>query len=398
MNRRYPTGMLADECDVFADGDWVESKDQSAEGIRLVQTGNVGLGVFKGRGEKARYVSDDTFRRLRCTEIFEGDCLISRLPDPVGRSCLVPGTGERMITAVDCTIVRFKPKQVLAQFFNLYSQSLDYLKAVDAETTGTTRKRISRSRLGQVSIPVPPLPEQQRIVTVLDETFEAIATARANTEQNLRNARELFDNHLQRVFTQRRPGWVKKPLGAAFVTVTGTTPPKNNAGYYGNFMPLVKPPELRDAVLDSADDGLSELGAMVARTAPPRSVLVSCIGNLGKVGLNAVPVAFNQQINAIVPDETQAVPEFMFMQALSSPFREQLEALATGTTVRLVNKSKFNGVTVVLPPLAEQHVIAGQLLSLRERTQHLESVYQRKLSALETLKQSLLQEAFTGAL
>jgi type I restriction enzyme S subunit len=82
--------MLADVCKVFADGDWVESKDQSPGGIRLVQTGNVGEGVFKDRGEKARYISEGTFGRLRCTEIFEGDCLISRLPDPVGRSCLLP--------------------------------------------------------------------------------------------------------------------------------------------------------------------------------------------------------------------------------------------------------------------------------------------------------------------
>ena len=110
---------LADVCEVFADGDWIESKDQSSNGIRLIQTGNVGEGIFKSRAEKARYISETTFDRLRCTEIFEGDCLISRLPDPVGRSCILPNTGERMITAVDCTIVRFHSKQLIPEFFNL---------------------------------------------------------------------------------------------------------------------------------------------------------------------------------------------------------------------------------------------------------------------------------------
>jgi type I restriction enzyme S subunit len=100
---------LADVCDVFTDGDWIESKDQSDEGIRLLQTGNVGEGRLKDRGNKARYISADTFRRLKCTEIFPGDCIISRLPDPVGRTCVLPDIGERMITAVDCTVVRFKP-------------------------------------------------------------------------------------------------------------------------------------------------------------------------------------------------------------------------------------------------------------------------------------------------
>ncbi len=159
---------LAETCEVFADGDWVESKDQSSEGIRLIQTGNVGKGVFKNRGDKARYISAATFKRLRCTEIFAGDCLISRLPDPVGRSCLLPDTGERMITAVDCTIVRFNANQVMPAFFIYYSQSQDYLRAVEAETTGTTRNRISRSNLGQVAIPVAPRTDQKLIIAKLD--------------------------------------------------------------------------------------------------------------------------------------------------------------------------------------------------------------------------------------
>src|SRR5207302_1819336 len=113
-------------------------------------------------------VSEATFKRLRCTEIFEGDCLVSRLPDPVGRSCLLPQTGERMITAVDCTIVRFKADQVMRAFFIYYSQSRDYLRAVDEKTTGTTRNRISRKSLGQVELPVAPLADQERIIAKLD--------------------------------------------------------------------------------------------------------------------------------------------------------------------------------------------------------------------------------------
>src|SRR5580704_3323639 len=156
MKNGWTTKMLADAWEVFADGDWVESKDQSPNGIRLIQTGNVGEGIFKDRAAKARYISEATFKRLRCTEIFEGDCLISRLPDPVGRSCILPETDERMITAVDCTIVRFTPKQLLPAFFNHYSQSDDYLRRVAEECTGTTRSRISRSNLALIMVPVPP--------------------------------------------------------------------------------------------------------------------------------------------------------------------------------------------------------------------------------------------------
>ena len=158
-----------------------------------------------------------------------------------------------------------------------------------------------------------------------------------------------------------RAGWIKLPLGEALDTVTGGTPPKSNTDLYGNFIPLVKPPELRDASLDSAEDGLSEIGAKVARIAPVNSILVSCIGNLGKIGRNTVRVAFNQQINAILPNEKTAIPAFMFYQARSDSFRNQLEALASGTTVPIVNKSKFNSIEIVLAPLSEQQRIVAIL-------------------------------------
>ena len=167
MKAGWQVKKLGDVCRVFADGDWIESKDQSTEGIRLIQTGNVGEGVFKNRAEKARFISEETFNRLRCTEIFEGDCLISRLPDPVGRACIIPATGERMITAVDCTIVRFNAELITSDFFNYYTQSRSYVTRVDSDTTGTTRKRISRNFLGQIPIPVPPLPVIKLIVRMI---------------------------------------------------------------------------------------------------------------------------------------------------------------------------------------------------------------------------------------
>ena len=274
----------------------------------------------------------------------------------------------------------------------------DYLKAIEDVTGFTTVKHLSSKQILDIDFPVPPLPEQHRIVAILDEAFDGIATARANAEKNLHNARALFESHLQKVFTQRGEEWIEKRLGDVFTTATGTTPPKSNADFYGDFIPLVKPPELCNELIDSASDGLSEDGAAVARLLPQKSILVSCIGNLGKVGLNTVPVAFNQQINAILPDESHAIPEFMFFQTLAPVFKEQLESLASGTTVPIVNKSKFNSVGVVLPPLPIQRSVAAQFSLLREETQRLESLYQRKLAALDALKQSLLHQAFSGAL
>lgn len=398
MTSRWKTSPLASVCTVFGDGDWIESKDQSPEGVRLVQTGNVGEGEFKDRAEKARFISEATFARLRCTEIFAGDCLISRLPDPVGRACLIPETGERMITAVDCTIVRFDQSKLLPEFFAYYSQADDYLAAVEREATGTTRKRISRARLGQIPVPLAPLPEQRRIVAILDEAFEGIATAKANAEKNLHNARELFDGYLELAFLGGEEGWTSTKLGGAFRTLTGSTPSKAKAEFFGAFMPLVKPPELVDDVVDGAADGLSQTGAFVSRVLPVGSVMVSCIGNLGKIGINSVPVACNQQINAILPDENTAVPEFMFFQTLARPFKKRLANAASGTTVPIVNKSKFNEIEIVLPPRQRQQEVVESLRALRAESDRLATLFEQKLTALDELKKSLLHQAFSGAL
>ena len=166
---------------MFSDGDWIESKDQCDCGIRLIQTGNVGCGCFKNKGDKKHFVSEETFNRLNCTEIVVGDVLVSRLPDPIGRACLVPKTNERMITAVDCAIIRFA--EYSAEFFVQYTQTPEYLSSVGSFMAGSTRQRISREALGRVKIPYPSLPEQRAIAKVLGDMDAEIAKLEAKREK-----------------------------------------------------------------------------------------------------------------------------------------------------------------------------------------------------------------------
>ena len=135
-----------------------------------------------------------------------------------------------------------------------------------------------------------------------------------------------------------------------------------------------------------------------ARVLPINSVLVSCIGYLGKIGMNSRKVAFNQQINAIKPNLKIAIPRFTFYQALSPYFLKQLKQFAGGTTVPIVNKSKFNQIKFLYPSLEEQNRIVDVLDPLSTKTKQLEALYENKLASLKELKQSLLQKAFSGAL
>ena len=166
---------LSSICELFTDGDWIESKDQSESGIRLIQTGNIGEGYFIEKADRKKYISEETFKRLNCTEIYAEDILVSRLPEPVGRACIVPKTEERMITAVDCTICRVKSDNIDKKYLCYYLQSKGYYKQLENSVTGTTRKRISRKNLGNVDMSIPSIDEQLSIVERLDKVKTIIS-------------------------------------------------------------------------------------------------------------------------------------------------------------------------------------------------------------------------------
>lgn len=191
---------LAEVCDVFTDGDWIESKDQSPAGIRLVQTGNIGNGVFRDRLDKARWISLATFDRLRCTELLPGDVVFSRLPEPVGRACLIPDIGTNMITAVDCTIARPNHSVLLPRFLILYASSSAYFHEVQSMVTGTTRDRISRKNLGGVRIPIPSITTQQELLSAADRAETGFSSLESALEGGLRYAEELASSVLEAAF------------------------------------------------------------------------------------------------------------------------------------------------------------------------------------------------------
>jgi type I restriction enzyme S subunit len=156
---------IESKADIFIDGDWIESPYITDSGYRLLQTGNVGIGRFKEQGH--RYISEDTFTQLKCTEVLPNDVLICRLADPVGRACMAPDLGVRMVTSVDVAILRLgiiNQHRYLTYFFS----SGEYLLYMESVCRGGTRDRVSRSFLGSVFLPSPPLEEQKQIAAFLD--------------------------------------------------------------------------------------------------------------------------------------------------------------------------------------------------------------------------------------
>jgi type I restriction enzyme S subunit len=191
--------------------------------------------------------------------------------------------------------------------------------------------------------------------------------------------------------------WITKPIGEVLDVVTGNTPSKKEVANMGDYIPFVKPPELQNEVIREASESLSELGAKSARVVPTGSVLVSCIGNLGRVGLADRPVAFNQQINALKPHR-DLEPKYLFYYFQGPLFRQALERAATATTVALVNKGNFEKLPLTYPPLPQQRRIVSAIeLQLGRLDAAVARLHAAK-ARLKRYKQAVLKAAVEGAL
>jgi len=191
--------------------------------------------------------------------------------------------------------------------------------------------------------------------------------------------------------------WTVATLGNVCEAITGTTPPKNDIENYGNDVPFVKPPQLNDKPINDAPEKLSIKGAKCARILPSNSVLVTCIGNLGRTAINRIPVAFNQQINALIPSKI-LISSFLYYQAQSPNFRKQLEGLASATTVTIVNKGKFETIQISISPLPEQHRIVAKIEELFSELDKGVEALKTAQQQLKVYHQAVLQWAFEGKL
>jgi type I restriction enzyme S subunit len=155
---------------VFCDGDWVETKDQDPTGnVRLIQLADIGDGVYRNKSQ--RYLTREKAIALNCTFLEPNDVLIARMPDPLGRACIFPGDAKDSVTAVDVCIVRPGQNAVDSRWLMFTTNSLPIRTVIASLQSGSTRKRISRKNLGRILFPVPPLPEQERIVAKIEELF-----------------------------------------------------------------------------------------------------------------------------------------------------------------------------------------------------------------------------------
>jgi type I restriction enzyme, S subunit len=263
-------------------------------------------------------------------------------------------------------------------------------------------KRVAKEFIEGYPIPIPPLPEQRRIVGILDEAFDGIATAKAYTEKNLQNARALFESHLQSIFARRGEGWAVCPLAECLQLITYgfTNPmPTTEAGPY-----MVTAKNVVDGRIDYPSARHTSLDAftqLLTDKSRPQvgDVLLTKDGTLGRLAVvERADLCINQSVALLRPNGRMK-PHFMKYLLSSPDYQRRMAGDADGTTIKHIYITRVDKMDVEFPAsIAEQQQFIAKLDALTEETQRLESMYQRKLVALEALKRSLLRQAFTGEL
>lgn len=345
---------LGEIVEFMTDGNWIESKDQAESGIRLIQTGNIGIGEYKDKDEKARFISEDTFQRLNCTEVFPDDILISRLPDPVGRACQIPLLCTKLITAVDCTILRFKQTKIIPKLFVYYTKSEKYYESINPFLTGSSRSRISRKNLESIKIPLPPLSVQEEIVAEIDSYQKIID-----------GARQVVENYKPRIDID--PEWEMVELGdeTFFKIEAGGTPSSKIESFWNgdiDWATLVDLPksdyisEINSTIRKITEAGLKNSSAKII---PPNSIIVSTRATIGRVAINKVPIATNQGFKNIIIKSKSIIPNFIAL--IMKSLEEKMNILATGGTFKELSKTNFCSLQIPMPSYKIQTNIVTQI-------------------------------------
>ncbi|MDT3674307.1 restriction endonuclease subunit S [Microcystis wesenbergii] len=302
-------------------------------------------------------------------------------------------------------IIRARPiksKMVDSDFLIYLLRSRKYREIIINRSKQSTITNISQDNLFDITIDLPPIEEQKRIVEILDKAFEGIAQAEANTRRNLINARELFDSYLNKIFTEKSGNWKVATIQdhIKFIDYRGRTPSKTSKG-----MRLITAKNIKKGFLQSEPQefvdpeiydswmirGIPKKGDILFTTEAP-------LGNVAQLDTDK-KVVFAQRVIIMQPDENYINCTFLKYLLLAQPIQQRIHKQATGATAQGIKASLLKKIVIEFPEdINCQKELILKIEKIEQQAKKLETIYQRKLEAIAELKQSILEKAFTGQL
>jgi type I restriction enzyme, S subunit len=337
------------------------------------------------------YVADYIFNEDTLLISEDGANLLAR-STPVA----FPASGKYWVNN-HAHVLRFD-NQTTQRFVELFLESIP----LDKYITGAAQPKLNQAALNSIPIPIPLPPEQRRIVSLLDGALEGIATVKANAEQNLQNARALFDSYLQSVLTERGPGWVEGKLGDVCGIARGGSP-RPIQKFITTASDGINWIKIGDATASgkyiyTTEEKIIPEGAKRSRIVHDGDFLLSNSMSFGRPYIMRTTGCIHDGWLVLTDYAARLDQDYLYHVLGSRLVFQQFDQLAAGSTVRNLNIGLASRVDIPIPPLRQQRSIAERFDACSAETERLAAVYERKLSALGALKKSLLHDAFTGHL
>lgn len=384
MRKGWEIKALMEVCQHITDGSHFSPPSSSQGEFPYITVKDINNDIIDF--ENCKFIDKESYETLLKSgcKPNNGDLLFSK-DGTVGKVSLVDFDKDFVVLS-SLAIVRPKKNVVYPAFLKYILKSPDFLQDAIGLKTGVAIRRIILKNLKQIDICYPKsIEEQQRIVATLDEAFEAIDQAKANTEKNLQNAKDLFQSELNSIFTNKGEGWVEKKLNQISENLDSKRIPitKNvrSSGEYPYFGASGIVDYVADYIFDDDLLLVSEDGANLLARTYPIAFPVS-----GKIWVN-------NHAHVLKFDDltTQRFVEYYLNSIRLDPF-------VSGMAQPKLNQAMLNKIPIPVPPIKDQKEIVYRLDALSVETKQLEENYRKKLKSLEELKKSILQKAFSGEL
>ena len=395
----------------FFDGDWILSENMDSSGeVRLLQLSDIGIGEFLDKSDK--HISESTYTQLGCTPLHEGDVMISRMAEPIARSCIVPSFPYTVITAVDVAVIRCNPSIVFNCYLNYLCNAKWFTDLAFSLARGTTRVRITRKNLGDMPVPLPPLAEQQRIVDRIESLFAKLDEAKEKAQAVVDGFEDRKAAILHKAFTgeltaewrmehkQSKAEWEHKKFSEICDIVRGGSPrPAGDPKYYDGDIPFMKVADITNnsgPYVTSATYSIKEAGLKKTRMIEPNTLLLTNSGaTLGVPAICTFQTTFNDGIAAFLNLNPESLLFFYYFWSSKTP---ELRSINMGAAQPNLNTSIIGAVEIDIPAIEEQKEIVRILETVLEKEEQVKESAEQVIDQIDAMKKSILARAFRGEL
>jgi type I restriction enzyme, S subunit len=327
-----------------------------------------------------------------------GDILFSHINsiNHIGKCAVYHGIPSELVHGMNLLCFRCDSTKLIPEYAKYMIRGQQFRSQLSKSIKpAVNQASVSISDIKDIRVSLPSLPEQKRIAAILDKADELRAKRRATIAQLDELGQAIFLEMFGDPATNPK-GWPKKTIAEISTVITGNTPSRHISEYFGHDIEWIKSDNINtpNYYLTHAEEGLSTLGKQVARTAPTGSILVTCIAGspkcLGNAAMTDREVAFNQQINAVIP--TTGNVHFIYAQILAG--KQLIQQASTAGMKGMVNKTRFEQVSFIWPPISMQEQFAHIIKTIEEKA----IKFRASLNQLDTLFSSLQHKAFEGGL